>query len=189
MSHLKFGGCLADPSGGENRYSAVRQLETGIRAEGSKATYVRFMIRCASSTRRSQDLPKAAAAAHLEHSFDPADAGVEGSGGNELQEMRREMHLGATVAPGAHSRNLSTSTISPGEEIKQLDPNPVSDSGELKEARKKTKEIYPCACNKNYNSEAWVRDARPCLPSIPLFHRFRTSAFGNLYATTEAQRI
>ncbi|KAG0641359.1 hypothetical protein HOY80DRAFT_1039323 [Tuber brumale] len=71
MSHLKFGRCLVDPSGRKNRYSAVRKLGTGMRAEGSKATYVRFMIYCASSTSSSKDPPKATVvAAHLEYSFD-----------------------------------------------------------------------------------------------------------------------
>ncbi|RPA92383.1 hypothetical protein L873DRAFT_1794290 [Choiromyces venosus 120613-1] len=130
MSHLEFGGCLADPSGLKNRYHALRKLETGEQTPDGKTIRVRFGNYYTSSTGRSKEPPKPApAAAHPEHSFDLADAGVEGSGGSELQEMTREMHLGVNpTPPRAHARNLSASTTSSGGEMTVLDPHPVSDN-------------------------------------------------------------
>jgi len=121
---------LADPSGLRNRYNAIRTLEAGERTLNGKTTRVRFVNYYTSSTGRSKDLPTPApAAAHPEHSFDLADAGVEGSGGRELQEMTREMHLGIDpFPPSAHGRNLSTSTVSSGGEMTHCDPDPVSDN-------------------------------------------------------------
>ncbi|CUS11122.1 unnamed protein product, partial [Tuber aestivum] len=130
MSHLEFGGCLADPAGLKNRYNAIRKLETGEPAMDGKTTRVRFVNYYTCSTGRSKDPPKPApAAVHPEHSFDLADAGVEGSGGSELQEMTREMHLGVNSSPPRpHSRSPSTSTISAGEmALAQLEPDPISD--------------------------------------------------------------
>ena len=95
---------------------------------------------------RSKDLPKPApGAAHPEHFFDLADAGVEGSGGRELQEITREMHLGIDqIPPRAYGRNLSTSAISSsGRERTHNDPSPVSDNEAFYEAQDNPKGSTP----------------------------------------------
>ena len=91
-------GFLADPSDLKNHYNAIRKFETGEQTLDGKTTRVRFVNYYTSSTGRSKDPPKPApVAAHHEHSFDFADVGVEGSGGSELQEITREMHLGVNL--------------------------------------------------------------------------------------------
>ncbi|CAZ86613.1 unnamed protein product [Tuber melanosporum] len=171
MSHLEFGGCLADPSGLKNRYNAIRKLETGMQTVDGKTTRVRFINYYTSSTGRSKDPPKPApAAVHPEHSFDLADAGVEGSGGSELQEMTREMHLGVNPsAPRTHSRNLSTSTISSDGEMTQLDPDPISGSGEFGEAQEKQRGSTPVPAIETtmVGPEPLMLDH--ALPSIPSY--------------------
>jgi len=130
---------------------------------------VRFVNYYTSSTGRSLDPQKPApAAVHPEHSFDLADAGVEGPGGSTLQEMTRETHLGVSpLTPNAHARNLSTSTLSSeGGEMTHLDPDPVSGNGEFYETQDKGRSTpIPVIATQMKESEPPMPDHAP--PSIP----------------------
>ncbi|PWW74894.1 hypothetical protein C7212DRAFT_203389, partial [Tuber magnatum] len=169
MSHLEFGGCLADPSGLRNRYNAIRKLETGEQTLDGKTIRVRFINYYTSSTGRSQDPPKPApAAVHPERLFDLADAGVEGSGGSELQEMTREMNLGVnSPPPRAHSSNLSTSTISSAGEMAQLEADPISDNEAFCEDKPSGSTPVPIPEATAVVPEPMMPDHAP--PSIPTY--------------------
>ena len=108
------------------------------------------------------------AAAHPEHSFDLADAGVEGSGGRELQEMTREMHLGIDqLPPRAYGRNISTSTISSGGEMTHRDPDPVSDNEAFYETQDNPGGSTPVPVIETSVVEAEPQMADHAPPSIP----------------------
>ena len=155
-----------------NRYNAIRKLETGEHTPDGKTARVRFVNYYTSSTGRSKDLPKPApAAVHPDHSFDLADAGVQGTGGTTQQEMTREMHLGVDpLTPKAHVRNASTSTISSeGGEMTHLDPDPVSDNVAYYETQEKQRRStpVPIVATQMEESEPRMPDHAP--PSIPTY--------------------
>lgn len=131
---------------------------------------MRFVNYYTSSTGRSKNPPKPApAAVHPEHSFDLADAGVEGSGGKELQEMTREMHLGIDqLPPRAYGRNLSTSTISSsGGEMTHRDPDPVSDNEAFYETQDNPRGPTPVPVIETSVVEAEPQMPDHAPPSIP----------------------
>ncbi|KAG0644351.1 hypothetical protein HOY80DRAFT_90480 [Tuber brumale] len=125
MSHLEFGCCHLDPTGPKYRYKAVQKLKTGRQTVDARNACVHFLCYCTSSS----GSPGARCAPNRGRA--PRAPvwlrwvlGVEGPGGNELQEVTRELRLGVNpFTTRAFSRNRSTNTVSSGGEMAQLDPH------------------------------------------------------------------
>lgn len=141
MSHLEFGGCLADIIGLKNRYSAIRALEDGVIGVSGNTDRVRFVNYYTSSTGRikgtaeriiSPDSGKVRA-------FD-GEHGVSGVEldhdliGHERSSQYVEIGVVEVGEPSSssmkHQRNASVSsynTASSMDDMKHIPADPITD--------------------------------------------------------------
>ncbi|KAG0136153.1 hypothetical protein HOY82DRAFT_589557 [Tuber indicum] len=111
---LVLAGCLADPDGVKNRYSAIRKLETGMQTEDIKATRVHSYTGTLRILHRLQGSAEICSRSRPPRALvDLADAGVEELGGSELQETMQEMRLGSTRLPLERTPGTLAQGLSP----------------------------------------------------------------------------
>lgn len=136
MSHLEFGGCLADPIGLKNRYLAIRALEDGEPNPNGGFDRIRFVNYYTSSTDRIKGaVPPPPAATPTTQAFEgdldiPAvelypDEKADTAYAKELQGLR----LGEPSGSG-HARSASVSsynTASSYGDMKHIPADPMAD--------------------------------------------------------------
>lgn len=104
MSHLEFGGCLADPMGLKNRYVAIRALEDGVRNRNDAVERVRFANYYTSSTGRTKEaVTPAPVATPIQQGFDDTDIPKPGpSSGHGRRASASSYNTASSMADMEH---------------------------------------------------------------------------------------